>query len=65
MQLLVTELEGDADDENIKIAYRRLAKFYHPDGSFYYFHCYTFIDFTYIRDLVSAMSVAGRWILSC
>ncbi|XP_004515654.1 uncharacterized protein [Cicer arietinum] len=25
------ELEGDADDEQIKIAYRRLAKFYHPD----------------------------------
>lgn len=28
----VTELEGDEDDEKIKIAYRRLAKFYHPDG---------------------------------
>ncbi|KAH1245292.1 hypothetical protein GmHk_06G015659 [Glycine max] len=27
------ELEGDADDEQIKNAYRRLAKFYHPDGS--------------------------------
>ena len=26
-----TELEGDANDEQIKIAYRRLAKFYHPD----------------------------------
>ncbi|KAG5019001.1 hypothetical protein JHK87_014856 [Glycine soja] len=25
------ELEGDADDEQIKNAYRRLAKFYHPD----------------------------------
>ncbi|CAL5202901.1 unnamed protein product [Lathyrus oleraceus] len=25
------ELEGDEDDEKIKIAYRRLAKFYHPD----------------------------------
>ncbi|CAI8597468.1 unnamed protein product [Vicia faba] len=25
------ELEGDADDEKIKVAYRRLAKFYHPD----------------------------------
>uniref|UniRef100_A0A2P2J725 J domain-containing protein n=2 Tax=Rhizophora mucronata TaxID=61149 RepID=A0A2P2J725_RHIMU len=25
------ELEGDADEEQIKIAYRRLAKFYHPD----------------------------------
>ncbi|KAJ0751543.1 putative DnaJ domain, Chaperone J-domain superfamily [Helianthus debilis subsp. tardiflorus] len=25
------ELEGDADDEEIKLAYRRLAKFYHPD----------------------------------
>lgn len=25
------ELERDADDENIKVAYRRLAKFYHPD----------------------------------
>ncbi|XP_059631460.1 NAD(P)H-quinone oxidoreductase subunit T, chloroplastic [Cornus florida] len=25
------ELEGDADDEKIKLAYRRLAKFYHPD----------------------------------
>ncbi|KAH9620529.1 hypothetical protein KSS87_016381 [Heliosperma pusillum] len=25
------ELEGDADDEQIKYAYRRLAKFYHPD----------------------------------
>jgi len=29
-----TELEGDADDEQIKIAYRRLAKFYHPDGMY-------------------------------
>ncbi|XP_052200850.1 uncharacterized protein LOC127807212 [Diospyros lotus] len=25
------ELEGDADEEKIKLAYRRLAKFYHPD----------------------------------
>ncbi|XP_071693928.1 uncharacterized protein [Rutidosis leptorrhynchoides] len=25
------ELEGDAGDEEIKLAYRRLAKFYHPD----------------------------------
>ncbi|XP_059432034.1 uncharacterized protein LOC132165466 [Corylus avellana] len=25
------ELEGDADEEQIKFAYRRLAKFYHPD----------------------------------
>ncbi|KAL7245750.1 hypothetical protein ACSBR2_000979 [Camellia fascicularis] len=25
------ELERDADEENIKLAYRRLAKFYHPD----------------------------------
>lgn len=25
------EVEGDADDEQIKLAYRRLAKFYHPD----------------------------------
>ncbi|XP_057490348.1 uncharacterized protein LOC130776218 [Actinidia eriantha] len=25
------ELERDADDEKIKVAYRRLAKFYHPD----------------------------------
>lgn len=25
------ELEGDADEETIKSAYRRLAKFYHPD----------------------------------
>ncbi|KAJ4701241.1 Chaperone protein DnaJ [Melia azedarach] len=25
------ELERDADDEQIKVAYRRLAKFYHPD----------------------------------
>lgn len=25
------ELEGDADDDEIKLAYRRLAKFYHPD----------------------------------
>ncbi|XP_074280362.1 uncharacterized protein LOC141605474 [Silene latifolia] len=27
----VLELEGDEDDEQIKFAYRRLAKFYHPD----------------------------------
>lgn len=27
-----TELERDADEEKIKLAYRRLAKFYHPDG---------------------------------
>lgn len=25
------ELEGDADEEQIKVAYRRLVKFYHPD----------------------------------
>ncbi|PWA34717.1 chaperone DnaJ-domain superfamily protein [Artemisia annua] len=25
------ELEGDANDEEIKLAYRRLAKYYHPD----------------------------------
>lgn len=25
------ELEGDADEEQIKVSYRRLAKFYHPD----------------------------------
>lgn len=25
------ELEGDADEEEIKLAYRQLAKFYHPD----------------------------------
>jgi preprotein translocase subunit Sec63 len=28
------ELERDADDEKIKSAYRRLAKYYHPDGTF-------------------------------
>lgn len=28
------ELEGDANDEQIKSAYRRLAKFYHPDGMY-------------------------------
>jgi curved DNA-binding protein CbpA len=26
------ELGRDADEETIKTAYRRLAKFYHPDG---------------------------------
>ncbi|MQM08689.1 hypothetical protein Taro_041547 [Colocasia esculenta] len=26
------ELERDADEETIKSAYRRLAKYYHPDG---------------------------------
>ncbi|CAN1288329.1 Chaperone protein DnaJ [Linum perenne] len=26
------ELEGDANEEEIKVAFRRLAKFYHPDG---------------------------------
>lgn len=26
------ELERDADEEDIKVAYRRLAKYYHPDG---------------------------------
>lgn len=35
---LKTELEGDADEENIKLAYRRLAKFYHPDGLFLTFN---------------------------
>lgn len=29
---LNAELERDADEEEIKVAYRRLAKFYHPDG---------------------------------
>jgi hypothetical protein len=28
------ELDRDADEETIKTAYRRLAKFYHPDGWF-------------------------------
>ena len=28
----MAELERDADEEQIKVAYRRLAKFYHPDG---------------------------------
>lgn len=27
-----SELEKDANEEQIKVAYRRLAKFYHPDG---------------------------------
>uniref|UniRef100_A0A803R077 J domain-containing protein n=1 Tax=Cannabis sativa TaxID=3483 RepID=A0A803R077_CANSA len=27
----MAELERDADEEQIKVAYRRLAKFYHPD----------------------------------
>lgn len=26
------ELERGPDEEQIKVAYRRLAKFYHPDG---------------------------------
>lgn len=30
--LWVTELERDSDEDQIKFAYRRLAKFYHPDG---------------------------------
>lgn len=29
---LNAELEGDEDEDQIKIAYRRLAKYYHPDG---------------------------------
>ena len=29
---LLSELDRDADEEQIKLAYRRLAKFYHPDG---------------------------------
>ncbi|KAI4971333.1 hypothetical protein ZWY2020_002247 [Hordeum vulgare] len=33
------ELERDADNETIKVAYRRLAKFYHPDGLFIYLLC--------------------------
>lgn len=28
----LAELERDVDEEQIKVAYRRLAKFYHPDG---------------------------------
>ncbi|XP_031496887.1 uncharacterized protein LOC116262027 isoform X2 [Nymphaea colorata] len=31
MSLPLNKLERDADEENIKLAYRRLAKFYHPD----------------------------------
>ncbi|KAI4999603.1 hypothetical protein ZWY2020_004192 [Hordeum vulgare] len=34
-----TKLERDADNETIKVAYRRLAKFYHPDGPFIYLLC--------------------------
>lgn len=30
---LSTELELDAEEEQIKVAYRRLAKYYHPDGT--------------------------------
>lgn len=30
--VLDTELDRDAEEEQIKVAYRRLAKFYHPDG---------------------------------
>jgi DnaJ-class molecular chaperone len=26
------EVERDADEEDIKVGYRRLAKYYHPDG---------------------------------
>lgn len=29
---LNAELEGDEDEDQIKISYRRLAKYYHPDG---------------------------------
>lgn len=29
---LNAELEGGEDEDQIKIAYRRLAKYYHPDG---------------------------------
>lgn len=44
------ELERDADEEKIKSAYRRLAKFYHPDGLFILqiwriFHTGLFINF--------------------
>lgn len=28
----LAELERGVDEEQIKVAYRRLAKFYHPDG---------------------------------
>ena len=30
------ELERAADEEEIKVAYRRLAKYYHPDGELPY-----------------------------
>ncbi|KAE8804622.1 ras-related protein RABE1c [Hordeum vulgare] len=30
--ICIGKLERDADNETIKVAYRRLAKFYHPDG---------------------------------
>lgn len=30
---LSAELERDAEEEQIKVAYRRLAKYYHPDGT--------------------------------
>lgn len=29
---LNAELDRDADEEQLKVAYRRLAKYYHPDG---------------------------------
>jgi hypothetical protein len=34
------ELERDADEDTIKTAYRRLAKFYHPDGALLYFYVF-------------------------
>jgi DnaJ-class molecular chaperone len=32
------ELERDAEEDTIKTAYRRLAKFYHPDGLLLHFY---------------------------
>lgn len=43
----ITELELDTDDDQIKVAYRRLAKFYHPDGLFPYLHWKFFSKFEF------------------
>lgn len=42
------ELERDADEDQIKLAYRRLAKFYHPDGLSFTMTLTFWVKFLYV-----------------
>ncbi|XP_021721316.1 uncharacterized protein LOC110688861 isoform X1 [Chenopodium quinoa] len=61
----VLELERDADEDQVKVAYRRLAKYYHPDGVIgptwngLETRCYSNVDFIFYCQ-ISAKVYDGR-----